>query len=141
MNINLKKRAFLALALLTFTLLSGCKEREQEYDINFDYPIEELYGAWSATEVYTNGAWYALTTPELSSLAFSVTFNTNLSYSFTQEGGSVSGTYWPEGKMVECFDNQGLFEMFFNFTSLSATSAEVTLRDGVFSTQYRLTKR
>ena len=131
---RLVKILFSSILLLSLNLtLFSCSK------INFDYPLDDLYGTWEGTDICVDGKWYSLENPAFKNLRFSITFHEDGTYYGKGAFGTGAGTYELDGKTITTFVNDQEF-LKYVIKSLVGNRAELTMYDRSSSMEIKVKK-
>lgn len=122
----MKKAFLLSVMLIASVLVFTSCSKDDDKEPKFNYPLETLYGTWQGTEVKSKGVWIDITKYPYTSLAFSITFNSDKSYEGRGFFGNGSGTYKAEGDMIYTYINGKEYARY-SIKSLSKNKAELTM--------------
>lgn len=132
------KKVFSLLLLLiaTISFLPSCSSDDDEAD-NIK---SQMIGTWDATAVRFSGDsdWTDIT--KYPSLALSITFNKDGSYSGSGALGNGSGTYTVSGKTIKTFIGGELYGTYY-VNTVSGNYAELTLTMGSSNMEIKATRR
>ena len=132
----MKKLFSLMLLLATvMMMLPACSDDKDDPD-----SIEsQMIGTWDATEIrFSGGSWIDISNRP--SLAMSVTFNKDGSYSGRGALGNGSGTYTVSGNNIETYVDGELYATYY-VRSIEGNHAELRLTMGSDSMEIRAVKR
>lgn len=132
------KKVFSLLLLLiaTVSFLPSCSSDDDEPD-----SIQsQMIGTWDATAVRFNGDsdWTDIT--KYPTMALSITFNKDGSYSGRGALGNGSGTYTVSGKTIKTYVDGELYGTYYVKT-VSGNYAELSLTMGSSSMEIKATRR
>lgn len=132
------KKVFSLMLLLiaTISFLPSCSSDDDEPD-NFK---SQMIGTWDATAVRFSGDsdWIDIT--KYPSMALSITFNKDGSYSGRGAFGNGSGTYTVSGKTIKTYVDGELYGTYYVKT-VSGNYAELSLTMGSSSMEIKATRR
>lgn len=132
------KKVFSLLLLLiaTISFLPSCSSDDDEPD-NIK---SQMIGTWDATAVRFSGDsdWTDIT--KYPSMALSITFNKDGSYSGRGALGNGSGTYTVSGKTIKTYVDGELYGTYYVKTA-SGNYAELSLTMGSSSMEIKATRR
>ena len=131
------KKSLLFVLLLTtlMAIMSSCSKDDDPYDI-----ATQMIGTWDATAVKFEGdnSWTDIT--KYPSMALSITFNKNGTYSGEGALGNGDGTYTVSGKTIKTYVDGELYGTYY-VNEVSGNYAELTLTMGKSSMGIKATKR
>lgn len=124
------------LLIATFSFLPSCSNDDDDPD---DIKTQ-MIGTWDATAVRFDGdaSWTDIT--KYPSLALSITFNKDGSYSGRGALGNGSGTYTVSGKTIKTYVDGELYGTYYVKT-VSGNYAELSLTMGNSSMEIKATRR
>ena len=128
-HFTMKKKflfSFLLVSLLSVCVLTSCSKDD---DDSFAYPLEQLYGKWKATSVYSDGTWYDVTRFPYTKFGMDITFYEGGKFYGSGYLGNGSGTYTLKGKTITTYIN-GKEYIVYTVTSLTGTQADLTMSQG-----------
>ena len=133
----MKKLFSLMLLLATFTLiLPSCKDDKDEPDSDIK---KEMIGTWDATAIKTSGGdWVNISNRP--SLALSITFKADNTFSGRGALGNGSGTYTVSGKTIKTYVEGELYATYY-VKEVSGDYSELTITMGDSSMDIKATKR
>lgn len=115
-------------------LTSCSKDDDEPEDIQ-----TQMIGTWDATSVkFSDSDWVDIT--NYPSMALSITFNKDGSYSGRGALGNGSGTYTVSGRTIKTYVGGELYGTYY-VNSVSGNKAELKLTMGSTSMDIRATKR
>ena len=124
----------LLLATMMVFLPSCSKDDDEPEDIK-----TQMIGTWDATSVkFSDSDWVDIT--NYPSMALSITFNKDGSYSGRGALGNGSGTYTVSGRTIKTYVGEELYGTYY-VNSISGNKAELKLTMGSTSMDIRATKR
>lgn len=124
----------LLLATMMVFLPSCSKDNDEPEDIK-----TQMIGTWDATSVkFSDSDWVDIT--NYPSMALSITFNKDGSYSGRGALGNGSGTYTVSGRTIKTYVGGELYGTYY-VNSVSGNEAELKLTMGSTSMDIRATKR
>lgn len=124
----------LLLATMLVFLTSCSKDDDEPEDIQ-----TQMIGTWDATSVkFSDSDWVDIT--NYPSMALSITFNKDGSYSGRGALGNGSGTYTVSGRTIKTYVGGELYGTYY-VNSVSGNKAELKLTMGSTSMDIRATKR
>ena len=124
----------LLLATMMVFLPSCSKDEDEPKDIK-----TQMIGTWDATTVkFSVSDWIDIT--NYPSMALSITFNKDGSYSGRGALGNGSGTYTVSGRTIKTYVGGELYGTYY-VNSISGNKAELKLTMGSTSMDIRATKR
>ena len=124
----------LLLATMMVFLPSCSKDNDEPEDIK-----TQMIGTWDATSVkFSDTDWVDIT--NYPSMALSITFNKDGSYSGRGALGNGSGTYTVSGRTIKTYVGGELYGTYY-VNSVSGNKAELKLTMGSMSMDIRATKR
>lgn len=124
------------LAMLSLCVTSCSKDDEND----FDYPMEQLYGKWKATELKVDGDWYDVTRYPYTRFGMNITFYEDGTFYGSGYLGNGSGTYKVSGKTITTYVS-GKEYAIYTVNSLSGSKADLTLRMGSETLQMKVEKQ
>ena len=131
------KKSFLFVLLLTtlMAVMPSCSKDDDPDDI-----ATKMIGTWDATAVKFEGdnSWTDIT--KYPSMALSITFNKNGTYSGRGALGNGNGTYTVSGKTIKTYVDGELYGTYY-VNEVSGNYAELTLTMGKSSMGIKATKR
>lgn len=124
----MKTKIFTLLALIGALIFTSCSKDDNE--LNFDYPLETLYGTWDgiAIKITTESNWMDITKYPYTKFEFGIKFNKDNTYYGFGYFGNGSGTYTAIGKRITTYID-GEEYLFYDIKSLTGTTAEATMRE------------
>ena len=124
----------LLLATMIVFLPSCSKDNDEPDDIK-----TQMIGTWDATSVkFSDSDWVDIT--NYPSMALSITFDKDGSYSGRGALGNGSGTYTVSGRTIKTYVSGELYGTYY-VNSISGNKAELKLTMGSTSMEIRATKR
>ena len=124
----------LLLATMMVFLPSCSKDNDEPDDIK-----TQMIGTWDATSVkFSDSDWVDIT--NYPSMALSITFDKDGSYSGRGALGNGSGTYTVSGRTIKTYVSGELYGTYY-VNSISGNKAELKLTMGSTSMEIRATKR
>ncbi len=124
----------LLLATMMVFLPSCSKDDDEPEDIK-----TQMIGTWDATSVkFSDSDWVDIS--NYPSMALSITFNKDGSYSGRGALGNGSGTYTVSGRTIKTYVGSELYGTYY-VNSVSGNTAELKLTMGSTSMDIRATKR
>lgn len=124
----------LLLATMMVFLPSCSKDNDEPEDIK-----TQMIGTWAATSVkFSDSDWVDIT--NYPSMALSITFNKDGSYSGRGTLGNGSGTYTVSGRTIKTYVGGELYATYY-VNSVSGNKAELKLTMGGSSMDIKATKR
>ncbi len=131
------KKIFTLLLLLAtlMVFISACSKDDDEPD---DIKAQ-MIGTWDATSVkFSDSDWVDIT--NYPSMALSITFNKDGSYSGRGALGNGSGTYTVSGRTIKTYVGGELYATYY-VKSISGNNAELTLTMGNSSMEIKAKRR
>lgn len=124
----------LLMATLMVFIPSCSKDDDEPNDIK-----TQMIGTWDATSVkFSDSDWVDITNHP--SLALSITFNKDGSYSGRGALGNGSGTYTVSGRTIKTYIEGELYGTYY-VNSISGNKAELKLTMGTSSMEIKATRR
>lgn len=133
----MKKLFSLMLLLATFAfILPSCKDDKDEPDTDIK---KEMIGTWDATAVkFSDSDWVDITSRP--SLALSITFKSDNTFSGRGALGNGSGTYTVSGKTIKTYVDGELYATYY-VKEVRGNYSELTITMGNSSMDIKATKR